>query len=135
MICAKSHGQELTDLERAIDEVHLTAWTSEVEAWEEDNSKLNPFESRVTRKCCIRNTSHFCPDFIQAMTQTAVRLQLAENEARDLEGGINTSLHDEISPFQLISSGLDLEDQQYGSLFIVASSALLTVFQAPASCR
>ncbi|KAG1806398.1 uncharacterized protein HD556DRAFT_1428520 [Suillus plorans] len=96
VICAKSYGEELTDLECGINEVHLTAWTSEVEAWEEDNSELNPFESRVT-----------------SMTQTAVRLRLAENEACNLEGSINTSLHDEISPFQLISSGLDLEDQQH----------------------
>ncbi|KAG2339115.1 hypothetical protein BDR05DRAFT_951418 [Suillus weaverae] len=71
VICTKSHGEELTDLEHAIDEVHLTTWTSKVEAWEEDNSKLDPFESHVT-----------------SMTQTVVRLQLARNEARDLDGGI-----------------------------------------------
>lgn len=48
----------------------------------------------------------------QAMTQTTVRLQLAENKAHDLQAGINVSLHDEVSPFILISTGLDLEDQQ-----------------------
>jgi hypothetical protein len=47
------------------------------------------------------------------MTQTAVRHQLAEDEARDLQYGIDTSLHAEVSPFVLISTGLDLEEQQY----------------------
>jgi hypothetical protein len=47
------------------------------------------------------------------MTQTTVRLQLAEDEARDLHAGVNASLHNEVSPFILISTGLDLEDEQY----------------------
>ncbi|KAG1719215.1 hypothetical protein EDB19DRAFT_1648528, partial [Suillus lakei] len=74
VICAKSHDEELTDLERAIEEVHLIAWKSEVEAWEEDSSQLNPFESRVTCEHHILNVSHPRPDFIRAMTQTAYSL-------------------------------------------------------------
>ncbi|KAG2093898.1 uncharacterized protein F5147DRAFT_747869 [Suillus discolor] len=92
---AKIHGDELAELQSTIDDVSLNAWKSEVEAWEDDSSQPNPFESRIA-----------------PMTQMTVRLQLAENEAHDLQAGINVSLHDEVSLFILISTGLDLEDQQ-----------------------
>jgi len=47
------------------------------------------------------------------MTQAAVRLALSKAEAEEIERGNNISLHDDISPSMLISSGLELEDQQY----------------------
>jgi hypothetical protein len=47
------------------------------------------------------------------MTQAAVRLALSKAEAEEIERGNNISLHDDISPSTLISSGLELEDQQY----------------------
>jgi hypothetical protein len=63
----------------------------------------------------------FCPrilkidlrvSFLLAMSQAAVRLSLSQKEASDLERGINVSLHSDISPSILISSGIDYEDQQ-----------------------
>jgi hypothetical protein len=50
--------------------------------------------------------------FSIAMTQAAVRLALSMAEATEIERGNNVSLHDDISPSVLISSGLELEDQQ-----------------------
>lgn len=50
--------------------------------------------------------------FSTAMTQAAVRLALSMAEATEIERGNNVSLHDDISPSVLISSGLELEDQQ-----------------------
>jgi hypothetical protein len=47
-----------------------------------------------------------------AMSQAAVRLSLSQKEASDLEHGVNDSLHSDISPSILISSGMDYEDQQ-----------------------
>jgi hypothetical protein len=46
------------------------------------------------------------------MTQAMVRLQFAERERRDLQDGIDSSLHAEISPSVLVANGLELEDQQ-----------------------
>lgn len=46
------------------------------------------------------------------MTQAAVRRQLAEKEAVDLQAGVDVSLHADISPSLLIASGIDLQDQQ-----------------------
>ncbi|KIK33966.1 hypothetical protein CY34DRAFT_98770, partial [Suillus luteus UH-Slu-Lm8-n1] len=92
---ARAHREELAELEGAIDASTLALWRVDVEAWEEDNTKPNPFESRVV-----------------PMTQAMVRLQFAERERRDLQDGIDSSLHAEISPSVLIANGLELEDQQ-----------------------
>jgi hypothetical protein len=46
------------------------------------------------------------------MTQAAIRRQLAEKEAADLQAGVGVSLHADISPSVLIASGIDLQDQQ-----------------------
>ncbi|KAG2750180.1 hypothetical protein P692DRAFT_20874680 [Suillus brevipes Sb2] len=73
----------------------LSVWKSEIESWEEDNTQPNPFESRVI-----------------PMTQAAIRRQLAEKEAADLQAGVGVSLHADISPSVLIASGIDLQDQQ-----------------------
>jgi hypothetical protein len=47
-----------------------------------------------------------------AVTQAAVRLELTELEAQELQAGINVSLHTDVSPSGLITLGIDLEDQQ-----------------------
>ncbi|KAG1875913.1 hypothetical protein C8R48DRAFT_745573 [Suillus tomentosus] len=44
------------------------------------------------------------------VTQAAVRLALVQQDAKDLEEGISISLHSEVTPSILISTGLDLED-------------------------
>ena len=49
---------------------------------------------------------------LTAMTQAAMRLALSTAEATEIERGNNMSLHNDISPSVLISSGLELEDQQ-----------------------
>ncbi|KAG2093727.1 uncharacterized protein F5147DRAFT_747879 [Suillus discolor] len=90
----KEHEEGLAELERTIQPTLVLQWRKEVEAWEEDNSQPNPFESR------------YAP-----ITQAAVRLQLAELEAHELQAGINVSLHTDISPSRLITAGIDLQDQ------------------------
>ncbi|KAG1721861.1 uncharacterized protein EDB91DRAFT_1210239 [Suillus paluster] len=92
---AREHSEALAELEKTIQPALIAQWKAEVEAWEEDNSSPNPLESR------------FAP-----VTQAAVRLELTELEAQDLQAGINVSLHTDISPSGLITSGMDLEDQQ-----------------------
>ncbi|KAG1887397.1 uncharacterized protein F5891DRAFT_1132270 [Suillus fuscotomentosus] len=65
----------------------LVEWRRDIEAWEAD-----------------------------PMTQAAVRLALSMAEAAEIERGNNMSLHDDISPSVLISSGLELEDQQLSAI-------------------
>ncbi|KAG1851306.1 hypothetical protein DFJ58DRAFT_842195 [Suillus subalutaceus] len=79
----------------------------EVEAWEEDNIKPNPFESRVA-----------------SITQAAVHAQLVDLEAQELEAGNDCSLHVNVSPSILISSGIELEDQQQRLKYDIANVSL-----------
>lgn len=46
------------------------------------------------------------------MSQSAVRLHLAEEEALDLKQHTDQSLDPDVSPLILISSGMDIEEQQ-----------------------
>ncbi|KAG2078357.1 hypothetical protein BDR04DRAFT_1124244 [Suillus decipiens] len=88
----KEHGEALAELENTIQPTLIIQWRKEVEAWEEDNSNSNPFESRYTH--------------------AAVQLQLTELEAHELQAGTNVSLHTDVSPSRLITTGIDLQDQQ-----------------------
>ncbi|KAF8430758.1 hypothetical protein L210DRAFT_3614605 [Boletus edulis BED1] len=68
------HHEALQELEGSIEamvegKMELEKWTCEIEAWEADKSKPNPMESKVT------------------LTLSSVRLQLAEQDACDLETG------------------------------------------------
>ncbi|KAG1746445.1 hypothetical protein EDB19DRAFT_1894208 [Suillus lakei] len=88
------HTRNLCDFEAALDSSQLACWKEDIEAWESDRSKPNPFELKVT-----------------TVSQASVRLALSKAEADELERGTSMSLHDDISPSMLISSGLELEDQ------------------------
>ncbi|KAG2738757.1 hypothetical protein P692DRAFT_20757584, partial [Suillus brevipes Sb2] len=87
--------RDLYDFEAALDPSQLASWKRDIEAWESDRSKPNPFELKVT-----------------TVTQASVRLALSKAESDEMERGTIMSLHDDISPSMLISSGLELEDQQ-----------------------
>ncbi|KAG1796688.1 uncharacterized protein HD556DRAFT_1441369 [Suillus plorans] len=73
----------------------VVQWQEVVENWESDHSSKNLFEITTV-----------------SMTLAAVHLKLSQQEADDLENGFNNSLHADISPSVLISSGIDLEEQQ-----------------------
>lgn len=47
-----------------------------------------------------------------AETQAAVRLQLAEEDAKRVSNNKDSIVHDEISACMLLTAGLDLEEQQ-----------------------
>ncbi|KAG1720806.1 hypothetical protein EDB19DRAFT_1898410 [Suillus lakei] len=86
---------KLNELQQSIPASSLSMWKLEIEAWEEDNAQPNPFKSRVT-----------------SVTQAAIHRQLAEKEAADLQAGVDVSFHTDILPSVLITSGIDLQDQQ-----------------------
>ncbi|KAG1889807.1 uncharacterized protein F5891DRAFT_1198332 [Suillus fuscotomentosus] len=68
------------------------------QAWKNDNSQRNPFESRFA--CCHTST------------------------ARKLQAGINVFLHTDISPSRLITSSIDLQDQQQRLKVDIANMSL-----------
>ncbi|KAG0696381.1 hypothetical protein DFH29DRAFT_1004599, partial [Suillus ampliporus] len=103
----REHCAALDELEGTIQPVLLDEWRLEVEAWEEDNTKPNPFDSRVA-----------------SITQAAVRAQLMELEVQELEAGNDCSLHADVSPSIPISSGIELEDQQQRLKYDIANVSL-----------
>ncbi|KAG1897430.1 uncharacterized protein F5891DRAFT_1129906 [Suillus fuscotomentosus] len=77
----REHCGALRELEGTIQAVLLDEWRLEIEAWEEDDTKPNPFKSRVA-----------------PITQTAVQAQLVELEAQEFRQRLkhniaNVSLH------------------------------------------
>ncbi|KAG1750317.1 hypothetical protein EDD22DRAFT_850854 [Suillus occidentalis] len=90
----RDHRHALADLEGSIKKsdlgaTSLAAWMKAIVAWENDHTKPNPFNK---------------------VTQAAVRLALIQQDMKDLEEGISISLHSEVTPSILISTGLDLKD-------------------------
>ncbi|KAI6156579.1 hypothetical protein BKA82DRAFT_4325506 [Pisolithus tinctorius] len=73
----------------------LALWKQQIEDWEADSTKPNPFE--------VKN---------DGITQASIRLQLAKDEADALAGGSELLLHPDVTPSVLIGAGIDLEDQQ-----------------------
>ncbi|KAG2133551.1 uncharacterized protein EDB93DRAFT_1242852 [Suillus bovinus] len=78
------------------DDFHVAGWKEAIKNWEADTSNKNPFETTTI-----------------TLTQAAVRLRLSQQEAEDLERGFNKSLHTEVLHSILISSGMDLKEQQF----------------------
>ncbi|KAH7919292.1 hypothetical protein BV22DRAFT_1108120 [Leucogyrophana mollusca] len=95
VIGGRGQHNALAELEGTLDAPNLSRYKAEMEAWEADRSKPNPFHSRV-----------------DAPTQSSIRLMLAQDEAKELENGNNVSLHTDVPPSVFIATGIDLEDQQ-----------------------
>ncbi|KAG1897298.1 uncharacterized protein F5891DRAFT_1129937 [Suillus fuscotomentosus] len=92
--CA-DHQAALNDLEEGLKEEYgevLEQWRSQVEAWENDQSQLNPFK---------RNSD--------VITLASVRLALAKEEEQSMQSGARISLYEDCSPSILISLALELE--------------------------
>ncbi|KAG1768259.1 hypothetical protein EV702DRAFT_1253460 [Suillus placidus] len=71
-------------------------WKQGVEECEADMSAANPFNPTTAN-----------------VMQALVRLTLSQEESEELERGINNSLHNEVSPAVLISSGIGIEEEQH----------------------
>ncbi|TFK80129.1 hypothetical protein K466DRAFT_504425 [Polyporus arcularius HHB13444] len=81
--------------EQALPASNIAAWKDAVETWERDSSKPNPF-------------------FIKrpAITQAAIKRQLAEEDALSLKAGTATALHDKCSASGMVIAGIELEEHQ-----------------------
>ncbi|KAJ7434610.1 hypothetical protein B0H11DRAFT_1757333, partial [Mycena galericulata] len=92
---------ELEELEESLRNLGageaLEKWREEVEAWEEDASKPNPFQSRVKHQ-----------------TVVDVRREMAEEVEREMEKDVLEGLQisDEMHATELIGMGLQLEELQ-----------------------
>jgi hypothetical protein len=108
------HEMAFEEFNTAITPLHRSAWLAEMEAWEDnpnDTTIPNPLEAKSTCEYGIlfygsRAHNH------SGITQAGARLKLAELEAEELQQGLDTSLHPEISRSVLIASGIDLEEEQ-----------------------
>ncbi|GBE90026.1 hypothetical protein SCP_1800480 [Sparassis crispa] len=85
------------ELNNAMAQEDRDVWRAALETWEKDPSKLNPFVA--TRP---------------TITQAAVHLQLANEEAAELEKGEQCGmLHELVSPSVMILARIELQEQQY----------------------
>ncbi|KAH6888259.1 hypothetical protein BKA70DRAFT_1121889 [Coprinopsis sp. MPI-PUGE-AT-0042] len=73
----------------------VAKWTQEVQAWERDPSQRNPFVSKS-----------------KILTQNAVRLRLADEDANAIKDGSLIQAHADVTPSIFIRQGIELEDAQ-----------------------
>ncbi|KAG1885253.1 hypothetical protein F4604DRAFT_1878622 [Suillus subluteus] len=73
----------------------LKQWRAQVEAWEYNPTQPNPFERKA-----------------ETVTVASVRLELAREDEINLQTGTCLALHEDCTPSILISTGLELEEQQ-----------------------
>jgi hypothetical protein len=111
------HQEDLRELESVIileEPSSLAEWKIQLKEWEQDRSKPNPYEVKTDNTSCSTTfPGHSLLTIsISAMTQATVHLHQAKEDSRVLNQGLKPVLHDEITPSILISTGIDLEEQQ-----------------------
>ncbi|KIM62429.1 hypothetical protein SCLCIDRAFT_24966 [Scleroderma citrinum Foug A] len=92
------HQQDFEELTRSLMlkfPLQLALWKQQVEEWESDSTKPNPFE--------VKN---------DGITLASVCLQLAKDEAMLSAGESEPPLHPDVTPSIFISTGIDLEEHQ-----------------------
>ncbi|KAG2124145.1 hypothetical protein BD769DRAFT_1669671 [Suillus cothurnatus] len=93
------HQCKLLELESCLKTQDISEWRIDIEAWELDRMQPNPFKVQVAH-------------MFFSETQATVQLELTHIKAAELESGTNISLHADVPPSVLITSTIDLEDQQ-----------------------
>jgi|SRR5580693_1179964 hypothetical protein len=85
-------------------------WEKMVADWNSDPRKKNPYVEPVSCEC-VNSVLLIFLIRIPGMSMTALRLELAKEEATNAANG-HPSPH-ETSPSSFLQIGLDLEEQQY----------------------
>lgn len=102
------------DLCDGIPKDNQCVWRKMVEDWESNNTKLNPFESSFKHKCAVHWPNHYWQVVQLALTYNKARLELAKEDEDHLKMDKAGMIVDkEISPLQLITQGLKIEEIQY----------------------
>ena len=95
-----------------MDQQQVTGWLAEIVAWENDPSQPNPYQSRSTStKFIFQFTLFKFNSILLDLSQTDVRLKLAEQDAIDLQR-VGMSVSTEKGLSAMIYEGLDLEESQ-----------------------
>lgn len=98
-----------TEFTEGLPAFEVTNWTRVVSEWELDLDKPNPYVAVESRKCtCYILLAD--PYVASDESQATVKLQLAEEERRDVERG-NAQIH-KTSPSACLDAGLMIEDLQ-----------------------
>jgi hypothetical protein len=92
-------------------EASVKKWEEELSKWEEDHSNPNPFEKRFKSMSLIL-ALYDTDNISSAISQDGVRKRLAAEEAAQMAAGTAYVLHEEVSASQLVTMGLDFEEQQ-----------------------
>ena len=89
----------------------VVRWVRMVEHWEEDPKAPNPYnEPEQSKYLHIYIYIYSSTDFISATTMQDVRLELAQEETRQLASG-HVNRH-KVTMTGFFSMGFDIEDQQ-----------------------
>ncbi|EMD37240.1 hypothetical protein CERSUDRAFT_29195, partial [Gelatoporia subvermispora B] len=88
------HAAEFQEFNAAIPAAQSAQWASDLDKWEHDPSCPNPFTVKTA-----------------PMTQAAIHLKLAQEEATEIEQGRLVAWHGNLSPSSLIVTGLEIEEQ------------------------
>ncbi|KAG6371368.1 hypothetical protein JVT61DRAFT_9576 [Boletus reticuloceps] len=73
----------------------VSSWEQQVQEWEYDMTKPNPFEVKVAE-----------------VTMAGIQLQLAKDDAISASNSNQLPLHGTVTPSVVIDTGIELEDQQ-----------------------
>ncbi|KAK0460313.1 hypothetical protein IW261DRAFT_1587084 [Armillaria novae-zelandiae] len=92
---ASEHEDRFKCFTASLPQSDVVKWTEMVEAWEVDRNKPNPFARTVA-----------------SMTEAAMRLQLAREDAQDEIAGLDGDALHTTSPKGMISQGIQLESSQ-----------------------
>jgi len=112
------HQQDFEELTRSLMlkfPAQLALWKQQVEEWESDSTKPNPFEVKndgayKSTKLCFASCHSCCT--LTGITLASIRLQLTKDEAVLSAGESEPPLHPDVTPSIFIGTGIDLEEQQ-----------------------
>jgi hypothetical protein len=90
----------------------LTLWKQQVEEWESDLTKPNPFKVKNDSAYTLLLPSSCSCSILTGITQASVCLQLVKDEAKLSVAESEVLLHPDVTPSIFISTGIDLEEQQ-----------------------
>ncbi len=96
----------------ALPEETTERWRVAVENWERDPTKPNPF---YLNRPGMRSSPHVCFPYLHlhaVITQAAIKLQISEADARELQDGKAAALHEKLSAGGVVMVGIEIEDHQ-----------------------
>ena len=108
-------SQAWEQLSSVLDPREVSVWLAEVEAWEDDNSHPNPFQSRSSSMLIIGHNGHYSPNFFFRFVSSRRSSQATQQDATELQID-GMSVPTDISPSAMIHMGLGLEELQLSRL-------------------